>query len=124
MPIEWPTLPDALLPNHAYGVLKIQYDEDDEPREEILASLNLGTGEVKPESYLSRTAYDWVCDIITFQVYESDVEMSLDEGEREDFVVDEDDLPKARETWSQTQAKRLGESLPGPTAAAGRAPRL
>lgn len=69
MPTTWPALPDTLLPDHAYGLLQVR--ENGRLRDSLLARVNLATRVVTPETYLSRTAYDWGYDDITFRAYKS-----------------------------------------------------
>ena len=121
MPTTWPALPDTLLPDHAYGLLQVR--ENGRLRDSLLARVNLATGVVTPETYLSRTAYDWGYDDITFRAYKSTHVVALEEGERADFVVDEDFIPAVREAWAASVAKRLASSLPK-AKAAPKGPRL
>lgn len=69
IPTTWPALPDTLLPEHAYGLLQVR--ENGRLRDSLLARVNLATGVVTPETYLSRTAHDWGYDDITFRAYKS-----------------------------------------------------
>lgn len=110
MATTWPPLPETLKPDHAYGLLQIR--EKGRLRESLLATVNLGTGAVKTQDYLSRTAYDWVCDEISFRVYKQPCTVALEEGEVDDFVADEQDLPELRQAWAQAYAKLMSRTLP------------
>ena len=97
-------------------MLRIRYDEDDEPRDELLARVDLDTGELTTEPELSRTAYDWTCDIITFRVYKQQDEFVVEEGvslnPQADMAIDPDDLGALRGAWSDFLAQRMDASLP------------
>src|SRR5690606_35377775 len=82
-PDQWPDLPHPLRPGHAYGVLEVRAGEiTEEDRQDLdaedlasmpqegdirhclLARVDLRTGELFTEGYLSRDQYDWRIDTI------------------------------------------------------------
>lgn len=114
---QWPALPVNRQPNHAYGVLEVRAGEWDEEELDALdddqdacapagsvrycelARVDLSTGDLFTEGYLSRDGYDWGVDDLVFLPYRSALEIRVDEGSLSDFCLDLDDLPAADHAW-------------------------
>lgn len=126
---QWPALPVNRQPNHAYGVLEVRAGEWDEEELDALdddqdactpagsvrycelARVDLSTGELFTEGYLSRDGYDWGVDDLVFLPYRTDIEIVIEEGSGTDFCLDADDLPAVDCAWqgflAGVQAKYL-----------------
>lgn len=137
-PVQWPDLPHPLRPGHAYGVLEVRAGEiTEEDRQDLdaedlasmpqegdirhclLARVDLRTGELFTEGYLSRDQYDWRIDTIVFRPYRSEREIHPEEGLPHEFAIQGDDLGEVRSAWEAylagARAQALDTGLPAAT---------
>jgi hypothetical protein len=103
--MKWPTLPETLEPGYAYGLLQIR--KGARLRHSELARVNTVTGRIALQDYLSRDAYDWCDDTITFRPWKATFEVDVEEGDRTEFALDADDLPQVMEAWAKHQSNAL-----------------
>lgn len=121
---DWPNLPPGLIPGKAYGVLQVragpvppddEIDEDDEIipegtlRYRELAWVDLDSGDLSTEVALSRDNFDLGYDDVVFVPYKTSYEIAVEDGVKEAFGLDEDDLPELSQIWVQCLADHLSE---------------
>lgn len=110
MPTSWPPLPDQPRAGCAYGLLQVRRNE--RLRHSVLARVDLDTGELRTEDYLSRDCYDWTDESVEFRVYRSTQVFEVDEGTTSEFVLDEEDLGAVAGAWAQYQNRLLERATP------------
>ena len=104
------------LPNCAYGDLLVKNGA--RLRHSVAARVDLATGALHTEEYLSRDAYDWGLDDIQFRVRGAKEPIMVDEGTEfegageVDFCIHPSELPDIKRAWEVYQ--QGGPSAPSP----------
>ena len=96
-----------LAPNCAYGDLLVK--QNGRLRHSVAARVDLSSGALHLEQTLSRDAYDWGCDDLSFRVRGSREAVNVEEGTefeadtQVDFCIHPSDLPDLVRAWNRYQ---------------------